>query len=82
MPHGESMPDLRYCGMAEEAYRVEVKHRATGSPAFRWEIYRGAEAKPIVASFNLFRSAHEAQAAGERALLKLQAERKSEPDRA
>jgi hypothetical protein len=80
MPHGGSELDLRYYGMAEEAYRIEVKNRATGSPAFRWEIYRGAEAKPIMASFNLFRSAHEAQAAGERALLKLQAERKPEPE--
>jgi hypothetical protein len=67
--------------MAEGAYRVEVKQRASGSLAFRWEIYLGAEPKPVVASFNLFRSAQDAQAAGERALAKLQAERKSEPDR-
>jgi hypothetical protein len=80
MPHGESMLDLRYCGMAEEAYRIEIKHRAAGSPAFRWEIYRGAEMKPIAASFNLFRSTHEAQAAGERTLLKLQADRRPGPE--
>ena len=32
------------------------------------EIYRGAVAKPVVASFNLFRSEQQAQEAGERAL--------------
>jgi hypothetical protein len=60
--------------MIEEGYRVEVRQRPTGSPAFRWEIYRDAGEKPVAASFNLFRSAPEAQAAGERALARLQAE--------
>jgi len=65
--------------MPDGEYRVEIKHRATGSLAFRWEIYRGAEARPMVASFNLFKSAQEAQTAGERALARLQAEKKPEP---
>jgi hypothetical protein len=69
-------------GMPDGEYRVEIKHRAAGTLAFRWEIYRGAEARPIVASFNLFRSAPEAQAAGERALARLQAQSTLEhPDR-
>ncbi len=59
----------------EGAYRVEVRHRATGSLVFRWEIYRPGEAKPVATSFNVFRSADQALGAGERALAKLQAER-------
>ena len=65
--------------MIEEGYRVEVRQRPTGSVAFRWEIYRGAGEKPVAASFNLFRSAQDAQAAGERALARLQAHKKREP---
>jgi hypothetical protein len=50
-----------------------VRQRPTGSPAFRWEIYGDAKDKPVAASFNLFRSPEAAQAAGERALARLQA---------
>ena len=67
-------------GMPNGAYRVQVKHRAAGSLAFRWEIYRGAVAKPVVASFNLFRSEQQAQEAGERALAKLVAEKEAESE--
>ena len=63
--------------MPERAYRVEVKSRAAGSLAFRWEIYLGAATKPVAASFNLFRTAQQAQEAGERALTKLLAEREA-----
>jgi len=49
--------------MMDEGYRIEVRQRATGSPAFRWEIYRDAKEKPVAASFNLFRSSQAAQAA-------------------
>ena len=66
--------------MPDEAYRVEVKCRAAGSLAFRWEIFGGAMAKPVAASFNLFRSAQQAQEAGERALAKLVAERDAETE--
>ncbi len=66
--------------MPDGAYRVEVKRRAAGSLAFRWEIYRGATAKPVAASFNLFRTAQQAQEAGERALAKLVAERNAEAE--
>ena len=68
-------------GMPTWAYRVEVKSRAAGSLAFRWEIYLGATAKPVAASFNLFRAAQQAQEAGERALTKLVAERDAETER-
>jgi hypothetical protein len=53
-----------------------VRQRPTGSAAFRWEIYLGAGEKAVAASFSLFRSAPEAQAAGERALARLQARSK------
>jgi hypothetical protein len=66
--------------MPERAYRVEVKSRAAGSLAFRWEIYLGAATKPVAASFNLFRSAQLAQEAGDRALTKLVAERNAEAE--
>ena len=59
--------------MIDEGYRVEVRQRPTGSPAFRWEIYDDAKDKPVAASFNLFRSQEAAQAAGERALTRLRA---------
>ena len=67
--------------MPNGAYRVEVKSRAAGSLAFRWEIYLGAATKPAAASFNLFRTAQQAQEAGERALAKLVAERNAETER-
>jgi len=63
--------------MIDEGYRIEVRQRPTGSPAFRWEIYRDAKEKAVAASFNLFRSWQAAQAAGERALARLQAETES-----
>jgi hypothetical protein len=50
--------------MPTRAYRVEVKSRAAGSLAFRWEIYLGATATPVAASFNLFRTAQQAEEAG------------------
>jgi hypothetical protein len=58
-----------------DEYRVEVRQRPTGTAAYRWEIYRVSSAKPVAASFNLFRSAQDAQAAGERALARLRAEK-------
>jgi hypothetical protein len=67
-------------GMPTGAYRVEVKSRAAGSLAFRWEIYLGATAKPVAASFNLFRTGQQAQEAGERALAKLVAQRNAETE--
>ena len=66
--------------MPNGAYRVEVKSRAAGSLAFRWEIYLGVTAKPVAASFNLFRTAEQAQEAGERALVRLAAERNAETE--
>ena len=66
--------------MTAGAYRIEIRQRDIGSPAFRWEIYRGAEIKCVARSFNLFRSAQLAQQAGERALVRLQAERKLDAD--
>ena len=67
--------------MVEGGYRVEVRQRPTKPPAFRWEIYLDAGEKAVAASFNLFESAQAAQAAGERALARLQAQSKPEPDR-
>jgi len=58
--------------MSEDGeYRVEVKHRATGSLAYRWEIHREGNEKPVAASFNLFRSPEQALVAGRRALAKI-----------
>jgi len=68
-------------GMPNGAYRVEVKSRAAGSLAFRWEIYLGAATKPAAVSFNLFRTAQQAQEAGERVLTKLVAERDAQTER-
>jgi hypothetical protein len=78
---GRSCRTCDAAGMPTWAYRVEVKSRAAGSLAFRWEIYLGATTKPAAASFSLFRTAQQAQEAGERALAKLVAERDADTER-